>query len=193
MTTPPSGARRPPSHRTRQWSGRAGSRPRRPRARPPTSGCWTGAVPPTVHTDPAVLRIQSEFVEGFGLLAELAPGGERLRQRPHAPRPPALRGRRPDRCRLAQAGFAVITGGGPGAMEAANRARGRRPVGRPGHRAALRAGPQRVGRRRHRLPLLLRAQDDVREVRRGVRDPARRFRHARRAVRGADPGADAAR
>jgi uncharacterized protein (TIGR00730 family) len=75
-----------------------------------------------VHTDPwRVLRIQTEFVEGFGLLAEMPraisvfgsartkPGsadyelGHRLGSA------------------LAAAGWAVITGGGPGVMEAANR------------------------------------------------------------------------
>ena len=75
-----------------------------------------------VHTDPwRVLRIQSEFVEGFGALAELGRavsvfGSARtLRDDPTY----AL-GREVGR-RLAEAGYAVITGGGPGAMEAANR------------------------------------------------------------------------
>ena len=75
-----------------------------------------------VHTDPwRVLRIQSEFVEGFGALAELGRaisvfGSARssadsfecgLAERLGAA--------------LAEAGYAVITGGGPGVMEAANR------------------------------------------------------------------------
>jgi uncharacterized protein (TIGR00730 family) len=75
-----------------------------------------------VHTDPwRVLRIQSEFVEGFGALAELGPaisvfGSARTsREDPHY----AL-GERLGR-KLAEAGFAVITGGGPGVMEAANK------------------------------------------------------------------------
>jgi len=75
-----------------------------------------------VHTDPwRVLRIQAEFVEGFGLLAELGPavsvfGSAR-----------SVRGTNEyDRAErigagLASAGYAVITGGGPGIMEAANR------------------------------------------------------------------------
>ena len=75
-----------------------------------------------VHTDPwRVLRIQAEFVEGFGLLADL-------------PRAVSVFGSartKPDSehyaagvqigAELARAGYAVITGGGPGAMEAANR------------------------------------------------------------------------
>ena len=70
------------------------------------------------------------------------------------------------------------------------RQRGRRRQRRPRHRAALRVRPQRVGRHRHQLPLLLRPQDDVREVLPGLRRAARRPRHPRRAVRGADAGAD---
>lgn len=75
-----------------------------------------------VHTDPwRVLRIQSEFVEGFGALADLGPavsvfGSARTL-------PGSLNyelavdvGRK-----LAEAGLAVITGGGPGSMEAANK------------------------------------------------------------------------
>src|SRR3954447_12227731 len=68
-----------------------------------------------------VLRIQSEFVEGFGLLAELPRavsvfGSARTaREHPHYAAGVALG------AALARAGYAVITGGGPGAMEAANR------------------------------------------------------------------------
>src|SRR5881398_2671467 len=75
-----------------------------------------------VHTDPwRVLRIQSEFVEGFGLLAELPRavsvfGSARTpREHPHYAAGVAIG------AALAQAGYAVITGGGPGVMEAANR------------------------------------------------------------------------
>ena len=57
-----------------------------------------------VHTDPwRVLRIQSEFVEGFGALAELPRGGERVRLRSH-PRDPVVRRRPCARRRLAEAG-----------------------------------------------------------------------------------------
>jgi uncharacterized protein (TIGR00730 family) len=75
-----------------------------------------------VHTDPwRVLRIQSEFVEGFGLLAELPRavsvfGSARTPvDHPEYATARALGGT------LARAGFAVITGGGPGTMEAVNR------------------------------------------------------------------------
>ena len=75
-----------------------------------------------VHTDPwRVLRIQSEFVEGFGALAELnrAVSGFGSARTP-ADSPTYALGVEVGR-RLAAAGYAVITGGGPGAMEAANR------------------------------------------------------------------------
>ena len=75
-----------------------------------------------VHTDPwRVLRIQSEFVEGFGLLAELPSavavfGSARTR----VDDPEYATGRALGAA-LARAGYAVITGGGPGSMEAVNR------------------------------------------------------------------------
>jgi uncharacterized protein (TIGR00730 family) len=75
-----------------------------------------------LHTDPwRVLRIQSEFVEGFGALAELGPAvsvfGSARTSRDAAEYAVAERLGRA----LANAGYAVITGGGPGAMEAANK------------------------------------------------------------------------
>ncbi len=75
-----------------------------------------------VHTDPwRVMRIQAEFVEGFGALAELGPAisvfGSARTPREHADYRLAEQVGR----RLAEAGFAVITGGGPGAMEGANK------------------------------------------------------------------------
>ena len=75
-----------------------------------------------VHTDPwRVLRIQAEFVEGFGTLAELGPAisifGSARTQRDHL----MYQSAQQIAGRLAKAGWAVITGGGPGIMEAANR------------------------------------------------------------------------
>jgi uncharacterized protein (TIGR00730 family) len=75
-----------------------------------------------VHADPwRVLRIQSEFVEGFGLLAEL-PRAVSVFGSARTPQdaPEYATGRALGSA-LAKAGWAVITGGGPGAMEAANR------------------------------------------------------------------------
>jgi uncharacterized protein (TIGR00730 family) len=75
-----------------------------------------------VHTDPwRVLRIQAEFVEGFGLLAELGPAvsifGSARTARGSAEYGTAER----IASGLVKAGYAVITGGGPGIMEAANK------------------------------------------------------------------------
>lgn len=67
------------------------------------------------------MRIQAEFVEGFDTLRELGPaisvfGSARIpRDSPH------YRLAEQIGARLVQAGYTVITGGGPGAMEAANR------------------------------------------------------------------------
>lgn len=75
-----------------------------------------------VHGDPwRVLRIQAEFVEGFGTLADLGPGISifgSARTKPDAPMYQAAveLGRR-----VVDEGYAVITGGGPGIMEAANK------------------------------------------------------------------------
>ncbi len=75
-----------------------------------------------VHTDPwRVLRIQSEFVEGFGMLAEL---GAAISVFGSARTPPDdISYRLAERLgrELVERGYAVITGGGPGVMEAANR------------------------------------------------------------------------
>jgi uncharacterized protein (TIGR00730 family) len=75
-----------------------------------------------VHTDPwRVMRIQSEFVEGFGMLAELGKaitvfGSARTTEADPFYAQAELIARK-----LVEAGYAVITGGGPGIMEAANR------------------------------------------------------------------------
>ena len=75
-----------------------------------------------VHTDPwRVLRIQSEFVEGFGLLAEVPRAvtvfGSARTPEDHPDYEIGLQ----IGAALARAGHAVITGGGPGTMEAVNR------------------------------------------------------------------------
>jgi uncharacterized protein (TIGR00730 family) len=75
-----------------------------------------------VHTDPwRVLRIQSEFVEGFGLLAELPRAVSVFGSARTPSDHPYYAAGVELGAALARAGYAVITGGGPGAMEAANR------------------------------------------------------------------------
>jgi uncharacterized protein (TIGR00730 family) len=75
-----------------------------------------------LHGDPwRVMRIQSEFVEGFGALAELGPAISVFGSaRTPVDSPEYLAAVRIGRA-LAGAGYAVITGGGPGAMEGANK------------------------------------------------------------------------
>ncbi len=75
-----------------------------------------------VHSDPwRVLRIQAEFVEGFGTLAEIGAGigvfGSARTPRKDPMYTAATRIGRG----LAEAGYATLTGGGPGIMEAANK------------------------------------------------------------------------
>jgi len=75
-----------------------------------------------VHTDPwRVLRIQSEFVEGFGALAELGPAVSIFGSARTKPDDPMYEAAQRIAAKLCGEGYAVITGGGPGAMEAANR------------------------------------------------------------------------
>ena len=78
--------------------------------------------PDFLDSDPwRSLRILSEFVEGFDALASVGPavsvfGSARTKSNHRYYRQARQLGRR-----LAEAGYAVITGGGPGIMEAANR------------------------------------------------------------------------
>src|SRR5437870_10631541 len=75
-----------------------------------------------IHTDTwRALRILSEFVEGFDALATAPPavsvfGSARIKESD-----PEYTAAREVGAKLADAGFSVITGGGPGVMEAANR------------------------------------------------------------------------
>ncbi len=110
-------------------------RPTSPRRGPTTDQQLLDSRRPRdwTRTDPwRVLRITSEFVEGFDELADLGPAVSvfgSARSKPGS-----------DECQLAErlgralvrAGYAVITGGGPGVMEAANR-------------GALEAGGRSVG------------------------------------------------
>ncbi|NGN94487.1 TIGR00730 family Rossman fold protein [Nocardioides sp. KC13] len=106
---------------------RSGSGPRPTKGRPAGSttdqrlldssghGDW-------VHTDPwRVMKIQAEFVEGFNDLSEIGPAisvfGSARTPQDH---PTYAQAEEVGR-KLAEAGFVVITGGGPGTMEAANK------------------------------------------------------------------------
>jgi uncharacterized protein (TIGR00730 family) len=108
-----------PARSGRRWTADEGllnrEVPATPRARAPELGDFT-------HSDPwRVLRIQSEFVYGINALAELGAaitvfGSARF----HEGHPMYGLAREMGQS-LVEAGFGVITGGGPGIMEAANR------------------------------------------------------------------------
>src|SRR5436305_920609 len=86
-----------------------------PRAQSPELAAFT-------HTDPwRVLRIQGEFVHGFNALADIGAGVAVFGSARFGPENPYYEDARTLGRKLAEAGFAVITGGGPGLMEAANR------------------------------------------------------------------------
>lgn len=90
-------------------------RAREPQAKRPELAAFT-------RTDPwRVLRIVGDYVQGFDALAEVGAavtvfGSARVKETD-----PMYQAARDVGAALARAGFAVITGGGPGIMEAANR------------------------------------------------------------------------
>jgi uncharacterized protein (TIGR00730 family) len=78
--------------------------------------------PAFLDTDPwRALRILSEFVEGFDALAAVGPAVTVFGSARTKPGSALYELARTIGRKLAEAGYAVITGGGPGSMEAANR------------------------------------------------------------------------
>ena len=89
--------------------------PHLPRARAPEMAAFT-------HSDPwRVLRIQGEFVHGINALAEVGAAVAVFGSARFAADHPMYSQAESMGRALAGAGFAVITGGGPGLMEAANK------------------------------------------------------------------------
>jgi uncharacterized protein (TIGR00730 family) len=75
-----------------------------------------------LHTDTwRVFRIMGEFVQGFEDLAHVTNGVSVFGSARTKPNDPEYRAAQKTGELLARAGYAVITGGGPGIMEAANR------------------------------------------------------------------------
>ncbi|MFS8532978.1 TIGR00730 family Rossman fold protein [Sphaerobacter thermophilus] len=75
-----------------------------------------------LETDPwRILRIQGEFVEGFDALARVTQGVSFFGSSRIDESDPMYAAARALAFDLSRAGFAIITGGGPGIMEAANR------------------------------------------------------------------------
>jgi uncharacterized protein (TIGR00730 family) len=74
------------------------------------------------HTDPwRVFRIMSEFVEGFDELAQIPPSVAIFGSARTKPDDPSYQAAVRTAQLLAEAGFGIITGGGPGIMEAGNK------------------------------------------------------------------------
>jgi len=79
-------------------------------------------VPDFTSSDPwRVFRIMGEFVEGFDALAKIGPAVTIFGSARVKPDSPEYQAARETARLLGEAGFSVITGGGPGIMEAANR------------------------------------------------------------------------
>jgi hypothetical protein len=75
-----------------------------------------------LHTDTwRVFRIMGEFVQGFEDLAHITNGVAIFGSTRASPADPVYQAAQETSALLVRAGFAVITGGGPGIMEAANR------------------------------------------------------------------------
>jgi uncharacterized protein (TIGR00730 family) len=73
-------------------------------------------------TDPwRVLRIMGEFIEGFDVLSSLDKGATIFGSARTGPDDPMYQAAQETAQLLAKAGFAIITGAGPGIMEAANK------------------------------------------------------------------------
>ncbi len=104
---------------------RGSVRMRRDAVPPATADQYFLDAPPNAdwtHTDPwRVLRIQAEFVEAFDALASLGPAVSVFGSARTQPGSPDYENAQLLAAGMAGRGWAVITGGGPGIMEAANR------------------------------------------------------------------------
>ena len=140
-----------------------------------------------------VLRIQDELREGFRQLNHVGKAVSIFGSARTPPEHPRYEQARQLARHLGEQGYAIITGGGPGIMEAANR--GAQDVGATSIGLGIELPHEQslndVLRHRHQLPLLLHAEGDVRPLRERVRGLPGRVRHARRAVRGGDAAPDA--
>ena len=120
-----------------------------------------------------------EFVEGFDELATLSRGIAIFGSARTKPDDPDYKAAQETGALLAAQGFAVITGGGPGIMEAANRGAfeaGGLSIG-CNIELPFEQRPNRLSNAEPHIQILLRAQDDVCKVQPCVRDLSRRLWH----------------
>ena len=111
---------RPDRHARRRRGAHRQARRDRGRAVPQADAAPAARTSST--RDPwRALRILSEFVEGFDALAAIGPAVTIFGSARVAAGSPAYELARTIARQLAESGFAIITGGGPGIMEAANR------------------------------------------------------------------------
>ena len=129
----------------------------------------------TVEDSWRLFHILAEFVEGFETLNDCRPavsvfGSTRVRPGDGVYEKAELIGRL-----LAQNGFSVITGGGPGVMEAANKGAAEAGGKSIGLNIQLPDGTETQSLCQHpfELPLLLRPEGDVCQVCHGVHHPPR--------------------
>ena len=86
------------------------------------SGGPRTALADFTRSDPwRVMRIQSEFIEGFDTLSSVARGVTIFGSARTGPDDPQYKAAHDTAALLSQAGFSIITGAGPGIMEAANK------------------------------------------------------------------------
>jgi hypothetical protein len=142
----------------------------------------------------AIFKIMSEFVEGFEAMQRIRPCVSIFGSARTKPEAPEYVLAEEIAFQLTGNGYGVITGGGPGIMEAANKGRSTWRWHQRGaqHRPALRTRTQPVHRQgeEHQLRLLLRAEGDVHQIQPGLHRAAWRLRHLDELFRSADPDPD---
>src|SRR6266436_3157178 len=132
-----------------------------------------------------VLRIMGEFVEGFDTLSDVYNAVTVFGSARTTPDDPYYEKAVETARMLAQEGFPIITGGGPGIMEAANRG------AQEGNGLSIGCNIELPFEQAlNQLPLLFRPQDDVRQVLDRIHRLPGRIRDDGRAVRGAHADSD---
>ena len=135
--------------------------------------------------------IISEFVEATERLSEIRPAVSIFGSARSTPEAPMYQMTVEIARKLSDAGFAVISGGGPGIMKRPTAAPTKALHRRSGSTSNCLSNSTAIRIRTSRCAFAtFCAQGGVRQIRRGVRRTAGRLRHGRRTVRGADADAD---